>query len=226
MLRDDAERANQIVPFSLADSEDVEDLWSFMQDYEKRTGGQILAIPHNGNWSNGQMFKLNRVNGEPLNADYAHSRQKWEPVYEVTQIKGDGEAHPLLSADDEFADFGTWDKGNIGGMEKKTSAMLPFEYARSALRLGLEQEAKLDVNPFKFGMIGATDAHTSLATAREDNFFGKNPASEPAKSRWDHFLMKGQTGEDTTYYNWETLASGLAGQKRGEPRAHLRYRLR
>jgi len=211
MLRDDAERARQIVPFSLADSEDAEDLWAFMQDYEKNTGGQILAIPHNGNWSNGQMFKLQRVNGKSLNADYARARQRWEPVYEVTQIKGDGETHPLLSTEDEFADFGTWDKGNIGGMQKKTKGMLPFEYARSALRLGLEQEAKLDVNPFKFGMIGATDAHTSLATSREDNFFGKNPGSEPAKSRWDHIFMKGQTGEDTTYYNWETLASGLAG---------------
>jgi hypothetical protein len=211
MLRDDAERANQIVPFSLADSEDAEDLWAFMQDYEKNTGGQILAIPHNGNWSNGQMFKLQRVNGKSLNADYARARQRWEPVYEVTQIKGDGETHPLLSTDDEFADFGTWDKGNIGGMQKKTEDMLSFEYARSALRLGLEQEAKLNVNPFKFGMIGATDAHTSLATSREDNFFGKNPGSEPAKSRWDHIFMKGQTGDDTTYYNWETLASGLAG---------------
>ncbi len=211
MLRDDAQRAKQIVPFSLADSQDVEDLWDFMQDYEERTGGQILAIPHNGNWSNGQMFSLKRVNGKSLNTGYARARQRWEPVYEVTQIKGDGETHPLLSSDDEFADFGTWDKGNIGGSQKKTSDMLPFEYARSALRLGLEQEAKLKVNPFKFGMIGATDSHTSLATTREDNFFGKNPAGEPAKSRWDHVFMKGQTGEDTTYYNWETLASGLAG---------------
>ncbi len=211
MLRDGAERAKQIVPFSLADSQDVEDLWDFMQGYEERTGGQILAIPHNGNWSNGQMFSLKRVNGKALNTGYARARQRWEPVYEATQIKGDGETHPLLSSDDEFADFGTWDKGNIGGLQKKTSDMLPFEYARSALRLGLEQEAKLKVNPFKFGMIGATDSHTSLATAREDNFFGKNPAGEPAKSRWDHVFMKGQTGEDTTYYNWETLASGLAG---------------
>jgi hypothetical protein len=211
MLRDDAERARQIVPFSLADSQDVEDLWDFMQNYEERTGGQILAIPHNGNWSNGQMFSLKRVNGKSLNTGYARARQRWEPVYEATQIKGDGETHPLLSTDDEFADFGTWDKGNIGGSQKKTSDMLPFEYARSALRLGLEQEAKLKVNPFKFGMIGATDSHTSLATTREDNFFGKNPAGEPAKSRWDHVFMKGQTGEDTTYYNWETLASGLAG---------------
>lgn len=210
MLRDNATHAKQIVPFSLADSEDPEDLWAFMQDYEDKTGGQILAIPHNGNWSNGQMFSLLRVNGQPINASYARMRQRWEPVYEVTQIKGDGEAHPFLSRNDEFADFGTWDKGNIGGQQKKTQDMLEFEYARSALRNGLAQEAKFGVNPFKFGMVGSTDAHTSLATTREDNFFGKTPSSEPAADRWSHVFMKGQTGVDTTYYNYETLASGLA----------------
>jgi hypothetical protein len=211
MLRDDEDRAKQIVPFSLADSEDAEDLWAFMQGYEDKTGGQILAIPHNGNWSNGQLFSLLRVNGQPLDEAYARKRQRWEPVYEITQIKGDGETHPFLSPNDEFGDFGTWDKGNIGGQQKKTQEMLEFEYARSALMNGLAQEKKLGVNPFKFGLIGATDAHTSLATAREDNFFGKNPAGEPSAGRWDHVFMKGQTGDDTTYYNWETLASGLAG---------------
>jgi hypothetical protein len=211
MLRDDAAHAKQIVPFSLADSEDPEDLWAFMRDYESKTGGRILAIAHNGNWSNGQMFSLLRVNGQPINEAYAGERQRWEPVYEVTQIKGDGEAHPLLSPDDGFADFGTWDKGNVGGIERKTPDMLEFEYARSALKNGLALEAELGANPFKFGMVGATDAHTSLATTREDNFFGKNPLSEPAADRWSHVFMKGQTGDDTTYYNYETLASGLAG---------------
>jgi hypothetical protein len=210
MFRDGAEKVTQIVPFSAFDSENVEDLWAFMQGYEEKTGGSVLAIPHNGNWSNGRMFSLQRANGRSINSEYAQARSRWEPVYEATQIKGDGEAHPKLSPNDEFADYGTWDKGNIGGVEKKTPDMLPYEYARSALKLGLEQEQKLGVNPFKFGMVGSTDAHTSLATTREDNFFGKNPSSEPTADRWEHVFMKGESGDDTTYYNYETLASGLA----------------
>lgn len=211
MFRDGAERVKQIVPFSAFDSEDVEKFWAFLQGYEDRTGGRVLAIAHNGNWSNGRMFSLKKRNGERIDTAYAETRIRWEPVYETTQIKGDGEAHPFLSPNDEFADFGTWDKGNIGGVEKKTNDMLEFEYARSALRNGLAQEAKLGVNPFKFGLIGATDAHTSLATTREDNFFGKNTPGEPTAERWSHVFMKGQTGDDTSYFNWETLASGLAG---------------
>jgi hypothetical protein len=201
----------QIVPFSAFDSEDPEKFWAFLQDYEDRTGGRVLAIAHNGNWSNGRMFSLKKKNGERIDTAYAETRIRWEPVYEATQIKGDGEAHPFLSPNDEFADFGTWEKGNIGGLEKKTNDMLEFEYARSALRNGLAQEAKLGVNPFKFGLIGATDAHTSLATTREDNFFGKNTSGEPAADRWSHVFIKGKTGDDTTYFNWETIASGLAG---------------
>ncbi len=209
MFRDGASRTKQVVPFSAFDSENVEDLWSYMADYEARTGGSVLAIPHNGNWSNGAMFSLERAGGGTIDADYARARARWEPVYEVTQIKGDGETHPALSKNDEFADFGTWDKGNIGGVVKKTAAMLPYEYARSALAMGLAQEARLGVNPFKFGLVGSTDAHTSLATTREDNFFGKNPAGEPAADRWEHVFMEGKQ-EGTTYFNWETLASGLA----------------
>ena len=209
MFRDGADRVKQIVPFSLMDSEDVEDLWDFMKGYEEKTGGMVQAIPHNGNWSNGNMFSLTRVNGSPVDKAYAESRMHWEPVYEVTQMKGDGEAHPYLSPNDEFADFGTWDKGNIGGVVAKTNDMLQYEYGRSALRMGLEQEEKLGANPFKFGMVGSTDAHTSLATTREDNNFGKTPSGEPNDGRLEHEFMKGQE-PGTTYYTWETLASGLA----------------
>jgi hypothetical protein len=211
MFRDGAEHAKQTLPFSSFDSEDVEDLWAVMQEYEERTGGSVMSIPHNGNWSNGAMFSLTRRNGERIDTAYAETRSRWEPVYETTQIKGDGEAHPFLSPNDEFADFGTWDKGNIGGVERKTPDMLQYEYTRSALKLGLAEESALGVNPFKFGLIGSTDAHTSLATTREDNFFGKTPSSEPAADRWEHVFMAGQTGDDTTYYNYETIASGLAG---------------
>src|SRR5210317_58640 len=144
-----------------------------MQRYEENTQDRLLAIAHNGNLSNGLMFDDVTLNSrKPLDTNYAKRRMRWEPLYETTQMKGDGEAHPLLSADDEFADFETWDKGQLGP-KPKTPDMLPREYAREALKGGLAYEARLGVNPFKFGLIGSTDAHTSLATTTEDNFFGK-----------------------------------------------------
>jgi hypothetical protein len=210
MFRDAADRVKQVLPFGAFDSVDPEDLWAYLQNYEEKTGGRVMAFAHNGNWSNGFMFKLERLNGQPFDRAYAETRSRWEPIYEVTQIKGDGETHPFLSPNDEFADFGTWDRTNVGGLQAKTQDMLPYEYGRNALRLGLQQEEKFGSNPFKFGLIGATDSHTSLVTTREDNFFGKNPGSEPSAGRWDHLFMKGEQ-EGTSIYNWETLASGLAG---------------
>lgn len=128
-----------------------------MAAYEKDTGGRLLAIPHNGKLSNGLMFDdITLTSRKPLDREYAKLRQKWEPLYEVTQMKGDGEAHPLLSPRDEFADFETWDRGQLGP-EPKTPDMLPREYAREALKQGLAFEAKLGTNPFKFGMVGSTD---------------------------------------------------------------------
>ena len=106
------------------------------------------------------MFSPNRENGLPLDASYARKRARWEPVYETTQIKGDGEAHPYLSPNDQFADFETWDQGNITLGTDKKPEMLQYEYTRSALREGLRHEANLGTNPFKFGIIGSTDSHT------------------------------------------------------------------
>ena len=210
MFRDGADRAGQVIPYSTFDSDDPEDLWDWMAQYEKATGGRILAAAHNGNWGTGLMFADERNNGEPLDEAYARKRIRYEPIYEMTQIKGDSETHPLLSPEDDWADFGTWDKGDLGGRNRITPEMLPHQYARSALRLGLGHEVSIGANPFKFGMIGSTDAHTSLATTREDNFFGKNPPAEPDANRWSHVFMKGEL-EGTDYYNWETLASGLTG---------------
>ncbi|WP_432696087.1 DUF3604 domain-containing protein [Marinobacterium sp. YM272] len=211
MFADDASKAGQIIPFSAFDSEDPEDLWKFLQDYEDNTGGRVLAIPHNGNVSNGQMFALTDRNGEPLSRAYAETRSRWEPVAEVTQIKGDGETHPKLSPNDEFADFERWDKGNLTANAVKTDDMLAFEYARSALKLGLEQEAKLGVNPFKFGMIGSTDAHTSLSAVEENNFWGKFSLFEPSAKRGE---IAGYTvGKQGKVYGLtidESVASGYA----------------
>ena len=210
VFRDGASRANQIVPFSSIDSPDAEDLWKFLADYQAETGGQVLAIPHNGNGSNGAMFSDKTFTGKPLNRNYATARMRWEPIYEVTQIKGDGEAHPKLSPNDEFADFETWDKGTLDGQAPKEDWMLKHEYARSALNLGLKMEDGIGANPFKFGMIGSSDAHTSLATTREDNYFGKFTQTEPAPERYKHYVIQSLTDDKLSTFSAEEVASGLA----------------
>ena len=184
VFADDATKAQQVVPFSAADSLNPEQLWQFLADYERSTGGRVLAIPHNGNASGGLMFVDKMFDDEPLSRAYAETRARWEPIYEVTQIKGDGEAHPLLSPDDRFADYETWDKANLGRfLRPMTIERLSGEYARSALKKGILFEASIGVNPFKFGMIGSSDAHTSLAAVREENFFGKFTENEPSPAR-------------------------------------------
>ncbi|TXS92930.1 DUF3604 domain-containing protein [Parahaliea maris] len=212
IYRDGGEQARQTVPattYPPQGSTDPEYLWEKLQEYEDKTGGDVLAIAHNGNMSNGLMFPLvNHVDNKPVTREYAETRAKWEPLYEATQIKGDGEAHPLLSPNDEYADYGTWDKGNLNLSELKTDDMLVHEYARSGLQLGLELEAKLGINPYQYGMIGSTDSHTSLATADDDNFFGKHSGSEPSADRMQHAFAK---FGNLQIMNWETLASGYAG---------------
>jgi len=215
VFRDGSERANQIIPFSQYDSVDPEDLWDFMAAYEANTGGRVLAAAHNGNLSNGLMFDdVTLTDRRPLDRDYAERRMRWEPLYEVTQMKGDSEAHPFLSPNDEFANFETWDKGSFGP-EPKTEAMLSREYAREALKRGLAYEDELGANPFKFGLIGSTDSHTSLATTGEDNFFGKveplAPSGDP--DRFYEVLtgrLPSTDGSDIRQYAWQTSASGLA----------------
>jgi len=213
IFRDGKELADKIVPISAYDSDDPEVLWAWMADYEASTGGQLLAIPHNGNLSNGLMFDDVTLSGEPLDADYAERRQRWEPIYEITQIKGDGEAHPLLSPTDEFADYYTWDKGSFGE-QLKTPDMLPREYARSAWRRGLQYEAKLGVNPFKFGVVGSTDAHTGLSTAQENNFFGKVAMVEPTTDpiRFEEAITGRFSPDDPSddLTHSDALAAGIA----------------
>jgi hypothetical protein len=167
-----------------------------------------VAIANNGNISTGILFPLTPLwNGKRLDKTYVQERSKWEPLYEATQIKGDGEAHPYLSPDDEFADYETWAIGNLDVTVAKTDDMLAGEYAREALKRGLVLESKRGTNPYKFGMIGSTDSHTSLATAEEDNFFGKHPGAEPKKGRLEHPFMKTDKG---TILGWQMVASGLA----------------
>ena len=212
VFRDGKDKADQIVPLSQYDTQDPEQLWEWMADYEQKTGGRMLAIPHNGNLSNGLMFDdVTLTDKQPLDRDYAERRARWEPLYEVTQMKGDGEAHPFLSAEDEFADFETWDKASFGA-EPTTKAMLPREYAREAYKRGLAFDATLGANPFKFGMIGSTDSHTSLSTAQEDNFFGKVVLLEPSADpiRFEEVIAGRPAPSGSQIYARETSASGLA----------------
>ena len=205
VYRDGADKVAQLPPFSGQDSLDPRDLWAALARYEEATGGEVLAIPHNGNLSNGMMFPNQTVDGRPLTEAYAKMRARWEPIYEVTQVKGDGEAHPQLSPTDEFADYETWDWDNIGRTEAKEEWMLKHEYARSALQLGLAYEASLGTNPYQFGMIGSTDGHNSLSTTAEDNFFGKFPESQPGKARTENAMAN-----DALWQNWRIVSSGYA----------------
>lgn len=211
IFRDGADKAREVVPFSQYDSFDPEDLWKWMAAYEKKTGGQMLAIPHNGNLSNGLMFDDVTYTGKPLTKAYALARQKWEPNYEITQMKGDGEAHPSLSPTDEFADFDTWDKASFGP-EPKTPEMLPREYAREALKRGLAYEQKLGANPFKFGVVGSTDAHTGLSTAEEDNYFGKVTPLEPSADpiRFEEVIAGRPAPKGHQIYARQISSAGLA----------------
>ena len=209
VYRDDATRAGQKLPMTTEASIDPEDLWDYMADYEAKTGGKVLAIPHNGNLSNGMMFDVKDMDGNPLTRAYAETRDRWEPVYEVTQIKGDGEAHPLLSPDDEFADYETWDLGNLNLSQAKTEDMLQHEYGRSALKLGLQLDAELGVNPFQFGMIGSTDSHTSLPAVEEENFFGKHSGVEPSPERAAHVAIGAPDGS-MAFMGWDQVSSGFA----------------
>jgi hypothetical protein len=212
IFRDDATKASTVEPYTTMKplgSDDPVDLWKWMAAFESKTGGHVLAIAHNGNLSNGRMFPSVEAAGRPLDRGYAETRAKWERLYEATQTKGDGETHPFLSPNDEFADFERWDKGNLDGSVSKTKDMLEFEYARSGLLRGLALEQTLGANPYKFGLIGSSDAHTGLAAMEEENFFGKTTPQEPGPERMSKaFFDNAKTG--VKVMDWEVSSSGYA----------------
>jgi hypothetical protein len=210
LFRDDKTKAGKVMPFSAWQSEDPEKLWAWMANYESKTGGKVLAIPHNGNLSNGRMFEAVDFEGKPLSRDYAERRARWEVLQEVMQTKGNSETHPTLSPNDEFADFGIagWEYGNLTLEDApETPEMRPTMYLRSGLEQGLAWQQKLGVNPFKFGMIGGTDVHNSLTSIEEDNFFGKHVIQEPRPDRWSHVSKE---GFGKTRYTWHYTAAGYA----------------
>jgi len=212
IFREGASKAGQVVPYTTqapVGSTDPLDLYKYLENYEAKTGASALALAHNGNLSNGIMFPVDKqYTGRKLDATYVEQRAKWEPMYEITQIKGDGEAHSLLSPDDAFADYETWDAGNLDLSEAKTEDMLQYEYAREALKNGLLLEKRLGTNPYKFGLIGSTDSHTGLAAVEEENFFGKATNAEPSPKRMLHPFMKSEKG---VFEGYQMVASGYTG---------------
>jgi Protein of unknown function (DUF3604) len=212
IFRDDATKASVVEPYTTMKplgSDNPVDLWKWMAAFEEKTGGNVLAIAHNGNLSNGRMFPSVEAFGSQIDRTYAETRAKWERLYEATQTKGDGEAHPFLSPNDEFADFERWDKGNLDGSVPKTKDMLELEYARSGLKRGLALEQKLGANPYKYGLIGSSDAHTGLAAMEEENFFGKTTPQEPSPERITNaFIDNATTG--IRIMDWEVSSSGYA----------------
>ncbi|WP_337658309.1 DUF3604 domain-containing protein [Sphingorhabdus sp. Alg231-15] len=221
VFKDDKDKTLQTIPFSAADSNNPLDLWRYLANYEETTGGEVLAIAHNGNVSNGNMFGDIQSDGTPFDQEYVDLRARWEPLYETTQVKGDGEAHPLLSPDDEFADFETWDDTNISMVPRPTDPdkkreVMRGEYAREGLKQGLELQERFGVNPYQYGLIGSTDTHTGLATADDDNFWGKFVESEPGKERITS-KMGGRLWD-----NWRLTSSGYVGAwARANTRAEL-----
>jgi len=208
IYRDGADKAGQELPLTTFQTMDPEKLWEWMEKYEAKTGGRLLAIPHNGNLSNGRMFEETTFTGGPLSRGYAEARQKWEPLFEVTQIKGQSESQPSLSPEDEFASWDLWDRGNLNG-NAKTPGMYRTEYWREALKSGLRLEAALGANPFKYGANGATDTHTGLSTADDDNFWGKFKTVEPSPTRWKPEIVG--AGKPGAMYGWEQAAAGWMG---------------
>ena len=225
LFRDNGDKARLALPFTTVDinnptvdTSNPAKLWDWMENYEATTEGDVLAIPHNGNLSNGLMFADTQYNddnpleeGDDLTADYAKRRQLWEPLYEVIQIKGTSETHPLLSPTDEFAGFETagWDKGNMVNDPKpedqeELKEMYSHEYARAALKNGLYFEEELGTNPFKFGLVGSTDSHISLSAVEENNYFGKFPIETPSPERATDMTSVNRIG-------WQYVSSGYVG---------------
>ncbi|MEN9718122.1 MAG: hypothetical protein RIQ99_1000 [Pseudomonadota bacterium] len=224
LFRDGPDKVGKVQPYTTAMGDKPEDLWNYMEAYERTEHGRVLAIPHNSNVSNGLMFELTGPGGGPMTAAQARRRAAREPLVEVTQIKGDSEAHPFLSPADEFAGFGVqgWDKANLNAKQPTTPAMYGGNYVREALKRGLVIAGRTGVNPYRFGLIGSTDSHTGLSTADEDNFFGKHTGNEPTPQGKDRVTPAMDMGINLGRFNWQYLAGGYAGVwARGNTRAAI-----
>jgi len=215
IFRDGADKTRATPPLTTFQSmvpgrrgTDPESLWKWLGDWEVKTGGKALAIPHNANMSNGWMFREARYDGTPMTAEWAAQRQRWEPLYEIFQYKGTGEQHPSLAPLDEFADFGIWDTADLNANLKKPGD-INTEYWREANKTGLKLQGTLGANPFKYGAAAGTDTHTALMTGgEEDNFFGKFVSNEPGPGRWNQAYK--QEGPNIRR-DWTLMAAGITG---------------
>ena len=213
-------------PFSIVDSQNPEDLWNWM-DNLRDLGVESLAIPHNSNGSDGQMFKLVDWAGDPMDDDYASQRMRNEPLVEITQVKGTSDTHPLLSPDDKWADFGIMNNRVASPFYSKPNG----SYVREAYLRGLSLEAEYKINPYKFGLVGASDTHTGAISDKESDYHSKigildgtpelrgaAPVTQSLRDQLeeaganvivDGFLdIEGKDYIDTGYTEWG--ASGLA----------------
>ncbi len=207
LMKDGRDKAEQIIPYGFLESgPDPRALWSWLEETTERIGATFIAIPHNSNISKGMMFSKNDINGTPITPDYAKISAKWEPIVEVTQVKGDSESHPRLSPNDEFADFEVYE--HLMSMTDEKAEAQPGDYVRNGLMVGLELKESLGTNPFKYGMIGSTDAHTGLSNAEEMNFTGKYPTDSIPENKGIGVIPG--AGEGGGSKGWDLGAAGLA----------------
>lgn len=199
----DGKSAKVFQPFGSDDSLYPEDLWAWLDKTSQETGGNFIAIPHNSNISKGAMFDTITMRNEPIGPEYAEIRRRWEPIVEVTQYKGDSETHPVLSPDDSFADFEDYPFY----IQRDWTEYKPQvgDFMRSALIRGMQIEREIGVNPYQFGVIGSTDAHTGLAAAEENNFHGKFATDSIPLSKQD-----GWSDNANSSFGWAMGAQGLA----------------
>jgi len=197
---DGGDKASQFLPYSQFESDDPEELWSWLDQTERATGTRFLAIPHNPNISDGRMFPLVTESGGPITAEYARARQRWEPITEVTQIKGDSETYPTLSPNDPWADFERWT--HILTPDGRQAIPSDGDYARSALKRGLVLSDTLGINPYAFGMIGSSDSHIGISAVDERNFGGKSEPDARPEERGNPTGIGASVG-------WDMSASGL-----------------
>ncbi len=215
IFRDNADKTRATLPLTSQESvapgragTDPESLWNWLAAYETRTGGKVLAIPHNGNLSNGAMFAMTRLDGAPLTPELAALRARFERLYELYQYKGSSEVVPSLAPSDEFAKFGIWDTADLGGNATRPESKAT-EYWRDALANGMVVEGKIGVNPHRFGAAAGTDTHTALAAYEEGNFGGKFADSEQSNTnRWNNLYKKEAA---YTRKDWTMMAQGITG---------------
>ncbi|MFT4520999.1 MAG: hypothetical protein ACI9JM_003410 [Halioglobus sp.] len=200
---DSGDKAKQFLPYGSDQSQYPEDLWTFLEETQEATGARFIAMPHNSNISKGYMYAETSLTGKPIDAEYARRRMQWEPISEVTQIKGDSETHPVVSPDDKFADFETYT--HYIQQERAEYKPTPADYMRGALKTGLALEQKVGVNPYQFGVIGSTDSHSGLASAEEDNFWGKFARDSTPETKRSEDKIGG-----SAVTGWSMSASGLA----------------